>query len=151
MPLASRRTTRYPGRHVRPCNLESVRPETPMRFRARAALLLLLLVPAASFAQVTSRNATLLAHVDEYGVPAPGQAYAYSACWSYVHTNGGEYAVIGTSTGTAIYRVTNPTLPVKTGFIPGPPSIWREMKQYRTWMYVVSEGHGAGEGLQIIR
>src|SRR5262252_1382669 len=122
-----------------------------MRFRAGAALLLLSLLPAASYAQVTTRNATLLAHVDEYGVPAPGQEWAYSACWSYVHANGSEYAVIGTSSGTAIYRVTNPSSPVKVGFIPGPPSIWREMKQYRSWMYVVSEGHGAGEGLQIIR
>ena len=25
------------------------------------------------------------------------------------------------------------------------------MKQYGNWIYVVSEGHGAGEGLQIIR
>src|SRR5262245_17241801 len=122
-----------------------------MRFRSGAALILLSLLPATSVAQVTSRNATLLAHVNEYGVPASGQAYAYSACWSYVHTNGSEYAVIGASSGTAIYRVTNPSSPVKVGFIPGPPSIWREMKQYRNWMYVVTEGHGPGEGLQIIR
>jgi choice-of-anchor B domain-containing protein len=122
-----------------------------MRFRPGATLILLSILPANSIAQVTTRNATLLAHVNEYGVAAPGQAYAYSACWSYVHSDGREYAVIGTSTGTAIYRVSNPSSPIKVGFVPGPPSIWREMKQYGNWIYVVSEGHGAGEGLQIIR
>jgi choice-of-anchor B domain-containing protein len=119
--------------------------------RLGTALIPLLALPAVAGAQVTTRNATLLAHVNEYGTPAPGQAYAYSACWSYIHSDGREYAVIGTSTGTAFYRVTNPSSPQKVGFIAGPPSIWREIKQYRNWIYVVSEGHGTGEGLQIIR
>jgi choice-of-anchor B domain-containing protein len=119
--------------------------------RRSPALLLLLLIPAASDAQVTTRNMTLTAHLDEYHVPVALQSYAYSACWSYVHTDGREYAVIGTSGGTAIYNVTNPAAIYRTGFIAGPPSIWREMKQYRTWMYVVTEGHAAGQGLQVIR
>ena len=91
-----------------------------------------------------SRNVSNLSHVD-------GGWDRYSACWSYVHADGREYAAIGTNAGTAIYRLTNPGSPVFVAHINGPPSQWREMKQYRNWLYVVSEGNGAGAGLQIIR
>ncbi len=117
----------------------------------RSLALLLLLVPAASQAQVTTRNMQLFGHLDEYHVPVSGQSYAYSACWSYIHPDGREYAIIGTSGGTAIYNVTNPGAAYRVGFIAGPPSIWREYKQYRNWIYGVTEGHSAGQGLQIIR
>jgi len=114
-------------------------------------------LPAVAAAQIPLRNLTLKAHLDEYP-PAPG-ATNYSACWSYVHSDGREYAVIGVgnglgpveSEGTAIYNVTNPSAPYRVGFVPGPKSLWREMKQYRNWIYVVTEGTGAGEGVQIIR
>ncbi len=97
--------------------------------------------PAA--AQV-SRNVELLSHVT-------GPWSRYSACWSYVHSDGREYAAIGTTAGTAIYRLTVPGSPVLVTHIAGPSSQWREMKQYRDWLYVVSEGNGFGNGLQIIR
>ena len=124
-----------------------------------ATLLGILPWPNAASAQVVLRNLTVQSHLNEY--PATGGSYAtdYSACWSYVHKDGREYAVIGvgdgqgggTTEGTAIYNVTNPAAPYRVGFIPGPPSIWREMKQYQSWIYVVTEGTGPGEGLQIIR
>ncbi len=89
-----------------------------------------------------SRNVALLAHVDEYGAQG-----LYSACWGYVHPDGREYAVIGHETGTAIYNITDPSSPYRVGFIPGGLSLWREMKQYRTWIYVSTE---APSGLQIV-
>ena len=89
-----------------------------------------------------SRNVTLLSHLDSYA--------GYSACWSYVHHDGREYAVLGTTTGTSIVRLTDPTNPVEVEFISGPTSDWREMKQYRNWIYVGSEGAGTGRGIQII-
>ena len=109
------------------------------------------LLPRAAWAQVPERNMTLEAHLNEYPVPAPGYPYAYSACWSYIHGDGREYAILGTGTGTAIYNVTNPSLTYRVGFIPGPNSIWREMKSYRNWIYIVTEGIGSAEGLQIVR
>ncbi|HEY3215980.1 MAG TPA: choice-of-anchor B family protein [Candidatus Eisenbacteria bacterium] len=99
--------------------------------------------------QVAMRNMELKAHVDEYP-PAPG-SWGYAACWSYVHADGWEYAVLGTRDGTAIYNVTNPASTYRVAFIDGPPSVWREAKSYRDWIYVVTEGNGPGEGLQIIR
>jgi choice-of-anchor B domain-containing protein len=107
-----------------------------------AALITMTLAATPAVAQV-SRNVTLLAHLDDYA--------SYSAGCAYVHTDGREYAFIGTNTGTAIYRVTVPTAPALVGFIPGPNSIWREMKPYGDHVYIVSEGSGAGAGLQIVR
>ena len=108
-------------------------------------------LPGDARALVPARNMTLLAHLDEYPVAPPGSQYSYSACWSYVHGDGREYALLGVGSGTAIYNVTDPATTYRVAFIPGPASIWREMKSYRNWIYVVTEGTGSGEGLQIIR
>ncbi len=88
------------------------------------------------------RNVERLSQMDNYDI--------YSACWSYVHHDGREYGVLGTSTGTSIVRLTDPRNPVEVGFIGGPLSDWREMKQYRNWIYVCTEGSGTGRGIQII-
>ncbi len=120
-----------------------------------AAALLSAVLPAAALAQPPTRNLTFKAQKNDYA-PAPG-GQNYSACWSYLHSDGREYAAIGvngltsTTGGTAIYNVTDPAVTYLVGFIPGPQSIWREMKSYRDWIYVVTEGSGTGFGLQIIR
>jgi choice-of-anchor B domain-containing protein len=88
-----------------------------------------------------SKNVQLLAHLHNYT--------RYSACCSYVHHDGREYAVLGCETGTSIVNVTNPSAPYEVAFIPGLTSFWREMKQYRNWIYVSTEA--AGGGVQIIR
>lgn len=87
-----------------------------------------------------SKNVTLLAHLNQH----PG----YSACWSYVHPDGREYAILGTTDGTAIVNVTIPAASYEVAFIPGLASQWREMKQYRTYVYVSTEAQGGG--IQII-
>jgi choice-of-anchor B domain-containing protein len=106
------------------------------------ALVALAAVPAA--AQVPNRNLPLQSHWNEFG--------AYSACWSYIHQDRREYAVLGAQAGTAIYNVTDPVNSYRVGFIPGVASIWREVKSYRNWIYVVTEagGVGPGPGMQII-
>lgn len=109
--------------------------------RAFLIAALLLALPAVASAQVTTRNMELKAHFDQYP--------SYSACWSYIHQDGREYAVLGTSTGTAIYNVTDPTNTYRVGFIAGVTSDWREMKSYRNWIYVGTEGNGPA-GVQII-
>ncbi|MEO5617583.1 MAG: choice-of-anchor B family protein [Candidatus Eisenbacteria bacterium] len=98
-----------------------------------------------------TRNFEFKANVNEFP-PVPANGNGYSACWSYIHGDGREYAIIGTyNNGTAIYNVTNPAAPYRVGLIAGPPSLWREMKSYRNWIYVVTEGTSAGAGVQIIR
>lgn len=118
-----------------------------------AAVLMAGALPA--LAAPPTRNLTFKAQKNDYA-PAPG-GQNYSACWSYVHSDGREYAAIGVNGsvapggGTAIYNVTDPGATYLVGFIPGPTSLWREMKSYRDWIYVVTEGTSAGFGLQIIR
>src|SRR5262245_18756386 len=129
------------------------------RPRAAAASLVMLAVVAASpVAAITTRNVTLLANRNDYPPPAP-YTVNYSACWGYVHGDGREYAIIGVGNsggfgpqGTAIYNVTDPASPHPVAFIPGPPSQWREMKSYRNWIYIVTEGTDPpNAGLQIVR
>jgi choice-of-anchor B domain-containing protein len=113
-------------------------------------LLLALAGAAPAGAQVVpSRNVELLAHRHDYSTGVGDQRY--SACWGYVHPDGREYAILGTWEGTALYNITVPSAPVLVGFIPGPKSLWREAKAYRNWIYIVTEGEGVGQGLQIVR
>ena len=116
------------------------------------ALGLAALISASALAAPVTRNITFTANRNEYP-PVPGAPYdaGYSACWSYIHGDGREYAAIGASNGTAIYNVTDPYAIYRVAYIPGPNSLWREMKSYRNWLYIVTEGFGTGTGLQIVR
>jgi choice-of-anchor B domain-containing protein len=81
---------------------------------------------------------------------------SYSAIWGYVAPDGREYALLGVNGstggtphpgGTSIIDITNADSLREVAFIPGPVSSWREMKTFREYAYVVSEGGG---GVQII-
>ena len=89
-------------------------------------------------------NVTLLSHLNQY--PSAG----YNDIWGYVDGNGNEYALLGVRTGTSIVNLANPQNPVEVAFIPGPTSIWRDIKVHSTYAYVVTEQTGSGQGLQII-
>lgn len=88
----------------------------------------------------------------------PGST-SVSDLWGFVDLDDRrEYAVLGVSHGTAVVDVTDAARPRVVGSIPGPESIWREVKVYQVWnaarqrhdayAYVVSEAPTAG--LQII-
>ena len=117
---------------------------------ALAALAGLAFAPVPAAAALITRNFAFKANVNEYPQADPSAA-GYSACWSYIHGDGREYAILGTVNGTAIYNVTNPSAPYRVALIPGPFSIWREAKSYRNWIYIVTEGSGTNQGLQIVR
>jgi choice-of-anchor B domain-containing protein len=89
-------------------------------------------------------NVTLLSHLNQY--PSAG----YNDIWGYVDGTGNEYALLGVRTGTSIVNLANPQSPVEVAFIPGPQSIWRDIKVHSTYAYVVTEQTGSGQGLQII-
>ena len=79
------------------------------------------------------------AQLDQHG--------SYANVWGYTAPNGREYALLGAYEGTAVIDITDRRGSREVGFVPGPPSAWREIKTYGSWAYVVSEGGG---GLQII-
>ncbi|MBE7449048.1 MAG: choice-of-anchor B family protein [Kofleriaceae bacterium] len=62
---------------------------------------------------------------------------------------GAEYAIMGTSAGTAFVDVSTPTRPRVVGVLPTHTehSMWRDMKVYRDHAYIVSEA--AGHGVQV--
>ncbi len=68
-------------------------------------------------------------------------------CWGYVSASGREYALMCVSNGMAVYEVTDPVNATKIGFIPGPQSLWRDVKVYNGFAYVVTEG---GAGIQVV-
>ncbi|MFK7904066.1 MAG: choice-of-anchor B family protein [Chitinophagales bacterium] len=67
--------------------------------------------------------------------------------WGYVDEAGNEYALVGVKTGVSIVDVTDATAPKELFFIEGMENIWRDLKTYQHYAYVVSE---AKMGLQII-
>jgi choice-of-anchor B domain-containing protein len=75
------------------------------------------------------------------------QYSAYNDIWGYTDGLGREYALLGTNTGTSVVNVSDPAAAYETGFISGPSSIWRDIKTYGNTAYVVTEGGG---GMQII-
>ena len=121
-------------------------------FRALSIAALAAFVAGAALAAPTTRNLTFTANQNDYP-PGTGSPFGagYSSCWSYIHGDGREYGIIGTTGGTAIYNVTDPYNVYRVGFINGPSSAWREMKSYRNWIYIVTEGTGTGQGVQVVR
>jgi choice-of-anchor B domain-containing protein len=63
--------------------------------------------------------------------------------------DGKEYALMGLSNGTAFIDISNPTEPVYLGKLPThtQASIWRDVKVYNNYAFIVSEA--PGHGMQI--
>jgi choice-of-anchor B domain-containing protein len=96
-------------------------------------------VPAAAGAQ--TNGVTLIGSLN----PRPSSG-TYSSCWGWVSPDGHEYALLGAYTGTSIIDLDRTPI-AEVAFISGPSSEWRELKTYKQYAYVVSEG---GSGVQII-
>lgn len=75
-------------------------------------------------------NTTFLGHLD--------YTQTVNDVWGYA-ANNREYALVGTRTGTGIVEVTNPTNPTELFFVPGPISLWRDMKVWQHYAYVTNE------------
>lgn len=73
-----------------------------------------------------------------------------SNLWGYADEEGNEYALVGVNGtsgmtgGLSIVDVTDPTSPVEVYFLPGPASIWREIKVWGDHAYVTTEADNGG-------
>lgn len=94
------------------------------------------------FSQQGSSNVPLLGTFNGY--PAVG----YNDCWGYIAPDGREYALLGVRSGTSIIDITDPPDLVEVAFIPSPTTPWKDIKTYRQYAYVVTDGTGVG--IQII-
>ncbi len=79
--------------------------------------------------------------------------------WGFVDLNTNrEYAIMGYSTGTAVFDISDPTSPREVGFIDGQDTVWRDIKvhqrynassdRFEAFAYVTTDG--AGDGLFVI-
>lgn len=68
-------------------------------------------------------------------------------CWGYVDETGIEYALVGTTKGTSIVSLQNPSNPVEIFWEPGTESVWRDLQVYGDYAYITTE---ADDGLLII-
>lgn len=70
-----------------------------------------------------------------------------NSCWGYIAPSGHEYAVIGTSDGTAFVDITNPGAATLKAVVPGVNSLWRDVRVRGNYCYAGSEG---GSGIQVM-
>ena len=61
--------------------------------------------------------------------------------WGYADGNGNEYALVGAESGFSIVDVTVSATPVEKAFIPGAFSIWRDIKTYSHYAYVIHDSY----------
>lgn len=94
-----------------------------------------------SYSQLPNQNTYLLKNLDAHGS-------SYSACWGYNAPDGREYAILGCNTGTAFIDITDSANIREVDYVSGLTSIWREMKVYSHYAYIVSEA--TNSRLQIV-
>ena len=109
-------------------------------------LLFILSVADVSQAQLGNNNMYLLSNQNTHSTP-------YSAVWGYTAPDGREYAILGCFDGTSFVDITDADNIHQVGFVPStnPASgnnLWREMKTYSHYAYIVSEV--GSSGIQIV-
>ena len=104
---------------------------------------LVFLLPFVAYTQ-DSYNMTLLSQLDyDSGL---------NDIWGYVDSEGREYAIVGLVDGTSFVDVSNPSVPIEKAFIAGPTCVWRDIKTWGKYAYVVHDGVSFPEsqGLMIV-
>ena len=117
------------------------------------ALISVVLFTTSLYAQYSALNVSMYALWDSVGITSePGFKLRYNGCWGWVDTaDNREYGIIGSTAGIHIVDITLPAAPVQRDFVPGrrDSCIWREMKTYQNYLYVVSDD-AAPNSMQII-
>ncbi|MDX1388704.1 MAG: hypothetical protein R3344_05915, partial [Acidobacteriota bacterium] len=88
-------------------------------------------------------RAALLTNFDPRALESSRDIWGYSDGATHL-------AIMGKFTGTTFIDVTDPENPVEIGFVQGPNSSWRDIKTYLHYAYIVTEGSGPLQGVQIV-
>ena len=67
-----------------------------------------------------------------------------SDVWGWEDSTGTEYALVGAFNGFSVVSLATPSAPVEVAFIPGPNSIWRDIKTYGRFAYVTHDFTSGG-------
>lgn len=96
----------------------------------------------AANAQISMNLDSVFNWQDPNLVPSSAHFNTYNEIWGYA-TNNAEYAVIGTTAGTHIFDVTNPSSSTEVEFIEGalvgPQVVHRDYHDYNDYLYMVCD------------
>jgi choice-of-anchor B domain-containing protein len=94
------------------------------------------------------QNVTLLSWLSlpDLGLPAGGGGNGAS-CFGYTSPSGREYALMCLSNRLVVVEITHPGDPQIVSTIPGNPSLWRDVRTFGHYAYVVTENAG---GIQVV-
>ena len=98
-----------------------------------------------TFLCLSAQSLDLMSHYD--------WGYGASNLWGYTAPDGKEYALVGLNLGLGIVDISDPTNPVEVFHWQGQVTIWREIKEYNGFLYMVMEtfgNGGIGDGLVIV-
>lgn len=104
---------------------------------------ILLLLFSCFFGLLSAQNLDSLSHLNYQAL----HSATLNDVWGYVDETGKEYAIVGTSKGTSVVDVSNPSNPVEVFWVAGTESIWRDPCVHGDYAYVTTE---AEDGLTII-
>jgi choice-of-anchor B domain-containing protein len=91
----------------------------------------------------TSLNVTLFGTLN----PIPVR---YSGCWGWTSPSGNEYALLGGFEGTHVISIDDSLNIYEADFVDGQNSNWREITVIGDHAFVVTEGAGDLQGMQVI-
>jgi len=116
-------------------------------------VLLFLALSSITFSQLGNFNMYMLKNIDTRRIP-PGSnpPWHYAACWGYIAPDGQEYEILGCAMGSQIVNISDSATiaevyfrPANINFTnPDQGNLWREMKVYSHYLYVVSEADTSG-------
>ena len=93
-------------------------------------------------------NVSLLSQVQHPFPDTLNSRYnCFNDCWGYTK-DGIEYGILGTCWSTLIYDLQDPSNPKLIQEIPGTPSVWRDIKSFEDYLYVVADE--GSDGLLIV-
>jgi len=103
-------------------------------------------------AQFDCSNVDLLAFLPIHDIGG-SRGVEVNDVWGWTDpTTNKEYALVGRNNGTSFVDVTNPSRPVYLGNLPlttgARAAIWRDIKTYQNYAYVVADGAG-NHGMQV--
>ena len=102
-----------------------------MKTKLFLVTILTVLTTLTTNAQYDAQNISMLGHwYNPSQVAEPSYGIKYNGCWAWVDTsdNNREYAIVGSSSGTHIIDISNPSNPVEKDYVAGRRNqcIWRE-------------------------
>ncbi|MBM3984505.1 MAG: choice-of-anchor B family protein [Planctomycetes bacterium] len=115
------------------CRRDAPAPHPVRSMRLAYALALVCLSLPAS-AQLVIENVTKLSQLDDHG--------DYNDVWGYVAPDGREYAIVGGQEGVLIVNASDPLAAYEVAWFPGVSCIWRDIKTWQQYVYVVNDCAG---------